>query len=76
VAAGAVAAVRALRGAVAGVQKYAHYWHTSPTSISRRAVQIIVRCSDFVRLASQARWRRGGTCSYTPMVASTRCALG
>ena len=28
--AGAGTAVRALRGAVTGVQKYAHYWHTSP----------------------------------------------
>jgi len=50
--------------------------HFAPTSISRLVVQILVRSSDFVHLALQARWCRGGTCSYTPMEDSTRCALG
>lgn len=50
--------------------------HFTPTSISRLVVQILVRSSDFVHLALQARRCPGDTCSYTPMADSTRCALG
>lgn len=49
--------------------------HFAPTSISRLVIQIAARSSDFVR-PLQARWCREGTCSYTPMAGSTRCALG